>query len=67
VGYFTSSNDFYLPSLRLEEEGGGGAAPCGFTKNFFLVEVSWHWMTKVVHDVILVCVAGRGPAGGGAG
>ncbi len=22
-GYFARSNDFYLPSLRLEEEGGG--------------------------------------------
>jgi hypothetical protein len=24
VGYFTRSNDFYLPSLRVEEVGGGG-------------------------------------------
>jgi hypothetical protein len=27
-GRFTRSNDFYLPSLRLED-GGGGSAPCG--------------------------------------
>jgi hypothetical protein len=27
-GYFTLSNDFYLPLLRLEV-GGGGSAPCG--------------------------------------
>jgi hypothetical protein len=26
-GYFTCSNDFYLPSLRLEDVG-GGSAPC---------------------------------------
>jgi hypothetical protein len=26
-GYFTCSNNFYLPSQRLE--GGGGSAPCG--------------------------------------
>ncbi len=26
-GYFTCTNDFYLPSRRLE--GGGGSAPCG--------------------------------------
>ncbi len=28
--YFACSNDFYLPSLRLEEGGGVGSAPCGF-------------------------------------
>jgi hypothetical protein len=27
-GGFPRSNDFYLPSLRVEE-GGGGGAPCG--------------------------------------
>jgi hypothetical protein len=26
-GYFTRSDDFYLPSLRLDERGGGGQRP----------------------------------------
>jgi hypothetical protein len=39
VGGVIPPNDFYLPSLRVEE-GGGGSAPCGFETESLTLTVS---------------------------
>jgi hypothetical protein len=46
-GWFRHSNDFYLPSLRVEE-GGGGSAPCGVYCRIDLTVLS---ITQIVDNI----------------
>ncbi len=48
------SYDFYLPSLRVEEVGGGGSAPCGQTSLSFFYKVMHNFSCKSLLNITVL-------------
>jgi hypothetical protein len=51
--YFFRSNNFYLPSLRLEEGGGGVSAPCALNQDSLHTK---YWSAASQHHILSIFI-----------